>query len=425
MSFSSITILSSNFNKIAFPPLILSAPTSLIVTNLTRNSLRVSWTAPPETFTSYTLKYKRSIDSIWISITNITTTNQTLSSLTANTTYNIIVNAVNSFGSSPDSTQINSTTTNGVITLTTVSNTIISAPDDYNGYVDVNSNFYSVGFNDIANLKKYNGTSWNAFPLSGVSNVWSIVSNGGVTYIGSEYLGIKNIFDTSSNWSNLMTNSTSNFFGRENMIISKTANQRFFAASKSATSFFINTPHTSNALKIFSGGNIPISSVSCCGSDDLSTVYVGSYEGKVHKVTITWGTTNNLTSLICDAGITINTSQLTDINGLACSSDGTIIYASPKGGKIYKSTNSGASFSILNNSPNADATSSFWASMQCSSNGDVIVACRRQNYIYMSSDGGVTWTNNSIYDNWKFVDISRDATKILCAGNSYYTGTII
>ena len=38
------------------------------------------WIAPPELVTLYTLKYKSSVDTKWTSITNITTTNRSLSS---------------------------------------------------------------------------------------------------------------------------------------------------------------------------------------------------------------------------------------------------------------------------------------------------------------------------------------------------------
>jgi hypothetical protein len=79
-------------------------------------------------------------------------------------------------------------------------------------------------------------------------------------------------------------------------------------------------------------------------------------------------------------------------NDFALSNDGSIIYATfLKGdittGKLYKSTDSGATWSEL-----TSAGTHAWAEVACSSNGSYVTVTAYGSLAYRSSDGGSTWT---------------------------------
>lgn len=69
-----------------------SAPTSLIISNITQNSAKIDWDLV--TNATYTLRYKKSNDSNWTEINNITTNSYTLSQLEINKSYDVSVSAV-------------------------------------------------------------------------------------------------------------------------------------------------------------------------------------------------------------------------------------------------------------------------------------------------------------------------------------------
>ena len=67
------------------------SPTDLMVTDITKNSAKVSWTAPESSgITGYTYQYKKASEDSWIS-DETTTTSVTLNGLTSGTTYNFQV----------------------------------------------------------------------------------------------------------------------------------------------------------------------------------------------------------------------------------------------------------------------------------------------------------------------------------------------
>jgi hypothetical protein len=272
------------------------------------------------------------------------------------------------------------------------------------------------------------GLTWSSLLVpSNIDNRRGIVANNNVIYLGTNQKGLLRFNES---WSAPLTNTSSLSIGAKNMVISESGTiQRFFSSTR-GQSFIINTPHTSDEVRIFSGSNIPVNSICSCGTDNLSTVYVGSSTGHVHKVTISWGDTNNTTSLSCSTGIKINTSDSNSVKGMACSSNGIIVYACTGIGRIYKSTNSGVSFSQLGNSPSnpgPSTTTSQWQDLACSSDGNVVVACVYSKNIHISDNGGESWSNvvNSsgtpTTSNWGSIDISRDGTKLMAAQNGIMT----
>ncbi|KFC18782.1 reprolysin-like metallopeptidase [Chryseobacterium sp. FH1] len=69
-----------------------TAPTSLMISNITQNSAKIDWDLVANA--TYTLRYKKSTDSNWTEINNITTNSYTLSQLEINKSYDVGVSAV-------------------------------------------------------------------------------------------------------------------------------------------------------------------------------------------------------------------------------------------------------------------------------------------------------------------------------------------
>ena len=84
-----------------------AAPTGLTVTGTTSSSVSLSWTAPSGTVTGYFVYSNGS------QVANVTGTSDTVTGLTASTTYTFTVAAYNSAGQSPQSSQVNATTASG------------------------------------------------------------------------------------------------------------------------------------------------------------------------------------------------------------------------------------------------------------------------------------------------------------------------
>jgi hypothetical protein len=291
----------------------------------------------------------------------------------------------------------------------------------YSGFIESNTIIYAGKNTDIipsTSKSTDGGVIFSVVNANPPTHQRAIVANGTVIYLGgtnNQNLMIST--NSGSSWTILMSQIMST---QKGALISKTTDQRFVCATDGG-SVVIHTPYSNITTRTLSGSNIPTHSRNCCGVDNLSTVYIGSSVGKVHKLSITWSALH-LTTFSCDAGTTINTSDTGYITGIACSSDGTIVYACTATGKIYKSTNSGVNYSVLTNSPTA-TTGNVWSSMACSSNGNVVVVARTIGLIYLSTDGGNTWiSGNSVSGSWHWIDVSSDGTKV-AAGGSGTTGS--
>ena len=90
------------------------APAAPSVATLSTSSLRATWSAPiytgGETPTSYDLRYRQSGTSDWTAINDVSATNRDITTLTANTSYEVQVRATNSAGDSPYSASGTGTT---------------------------------------------------------------------------------------------------------------------------------------------------------------------------------------------------------------------------------------------------------------------------------------------------------------------------
>ena len=106
--------------------------------------------------------------------------------------------------------------------------------------------------------------------------------------------------------------------------------------------------------------------------------------------------------------------------GIASSSDGTKLVAAVYSGGIYTSTNSGATWTLQTNAPNAS-----WMSIASSADGTKLVAATLYDKIYTSANSGVTWTQQNnppdVYC-WAIAS-SSDGTKLAAVGGGIYTST--
>lgn len=97
--------------------------------------------------------------------------------------------------------------------------------------------------------------------------------------------------------------------------------------------------------------------------------------------------------------------------------DGSIMYATEDGGYLYRSSNSGATWTRTNSDPG------HWYAADSSADGTKIAMAEMVNgYIYTSADSGVTWTTrtSSGARYWKSLAMSADGTKIIAAVENGY-----
>ena len=101
-------------------------------------------------------------------------------------------------------------------------------------------------------------------------------------------------------------------------------------------------------------------------------------------------------------------------NGLACSSDGIIAYIVNDGGYIYKSTNTGVSWTAF-----TTMEIKRWKAICCSSDGQTVSVCSYGDGIYRSINGGNNWDliDNTLGRNYKSICCTRDGTTTFVAVN--------
>jgi hypothetical protein len=91
------------------------------------------------------------------------------------------------------------------------------------------------------------------------------------------------------------------------------------------------------------------------------------------------------------------------------SSDGQTIFAGMDAGRLYRSTNSGDSWTEMQPAGNADAQ---WTALGASSNGQTILAGALNGRLYRSINGGDSWGEiqpaGDIETTWTFTSVSSD-----------------
>jgi hypothetical protein len=182
-------------------------------------------------------------------------------------------------------------------------------------------------------------------------------------------------------------------------------NSDLFFGSSNGTKFITNVYITRTNPTV-----IPSKSLACCGTPDLSTIYVGTDLGEIHNVSL------NLidSTLTCGVGKKLVSGWSGWIVGLACSHDGTIIYACFEQRQIYKSTNSGNTFTALTANILAGSTPT-WRGLRCSAEGNVVAAIRSDRNVDISVSAGNKWTTRRLPAGQEFrsLDLSSDGSKCI------------
>jgi hypothetical protein len=98
-------------------------------------------------------------------------------------------------------------------------------------------------------------------------------------------------------------------------------------------------------------------------------------------------------------------------NSVASSADGTKAVAVAGTGSIYTSTNSGSSWSAV-----SGTAGKFWTSVASSANGEKLIAAALNDSIYTSIDSGATWISNNLpHLTWFSVASSVDGNILVAA----------
>ena len=126
---------------------------------------------------------------------------------------------------------------------------------------------------------------------------------------------------------------------------------------------------------------------------------------------VNWIQLRNLFSIVFNSNIPI-----------ASSSDGTKLVFVVNNGNLYTSTNSGANWTVQ-----VDDMSRFWSDVASSYDGNKLVAVVYGGQIYTSTNSGVSWTARALDSNryWVSVASSSDGTKLVAVvyGGQIYTST--
>jgi hypothetical protein len=145
-------------------------------------------------------------------------------------------------------------------------------------------------------------------------------------------------------------------------------------------------------------------------SADGSSVYAVPYGGNI-QYSLDSGTTWSFVA-----------SSARNWSSIACSANGSRILAAVNGERLYLCTNS--STMVWNSTgPTSNQT---WSSVASSANGTNLAAAISGGGIYTSTNGGTSWANNvGLNANWQSVIVSADGSRVVAAAynNTIYFST--
>lgn len=141
----------------ALTPAVPAAPTSLAASSVTDTGLTLTWTAPSGIVASYVVEQKLTSGSTWTQIGTPSATTLAVTGLTASTSYDFRVAAVNSAGTGTASSVLTQATTSGVTTY---------AADNFNRA------------NGAPGSTPTGSYAWTAVGINGAaSGTWAVTSN--------------------------------------------------------------------------------------------------------------------------------------------------------------------------------------------------------------------------------------------------------
>lgn len=129
--------------------------------------------------------------------------------------------------------------------------------------------------------------------------------------------------------------------------------------------------------------------------------YVSIFDKTATPPTYNWNFRTSSNYGVTFSVVNITTSSSDVPKGICMSGDGSIMIAISNLGNVYKSTNFGASWSIISTIPAQYAptrTDHYMWAISCSSLGDYVTTVDCSGFIWKSVDGGLTWTNNMTID---------------------------
>lgn len=129
-------------------------------------------------------------------------------------------------------------------------------------------------------------------------------------------------------------------------------------------------------------------------SSNGSSIYIADGGGRLYKSTNSGGSWSTMDSTV------------RSWNSIACSADGTKIFVTVNNGQIYVSTNSGTSFT-------ARDSNRLWRSVDCSADGSKLIASVYNGKLYISTNTGETWSPVEENRQWLSVSSSADGTVLI------------
>jgi len=256
-------------------------------------------------------------------------------------------------------------------------------------------------------------TSWNS--ISASSDGTKLIANNGT--VGGFQGILFNSLNMGDTWSAVPTPQAGGAFQQ----ITSSNDGQYAIVARSPTSLSTNSivVRTTNFgqswsnVSNLSSSNAEWYSVASSGSGQIA--YIGQRSNNI--ATPMYKSTNygqNWSLIGSATGIPVSSSI--KWYGIACSDDGSVVYAADNstnqnGGRIYRSGDSGANWVVCPGSQQKN-----WTAISCSADGKSIIACSgpTAGQVWTSDNFGETWTLNNLPGSigyWRGVAISADGKR--------------
>ena len=173
----------------------------------------------------------------------------------------------------------------------------------------------------------------------------------------------------------------------------------------------------------YSYNNFTSTSTATCtlgGSDILAPIVDGASTLYLKAVDLLSNVVTTSVNFIYNAGGWISGGPAATWRGVASDATGKKLFAVTWNGYIYKSIDSGITWSSL---PSSGAH--LWTSITSSADGTKLAASVSNGQIYISTDSGTTWTPQGPSGIWASVSSSADGTKLAAAISGGYVYTSV
>jgi hypothetical protein len=245
------------------------------------------------------------------------------------------------------------------------------------------------GGNNPGNILPTAAANWASITSSSSGQYLAVCVYGGFVYTSSDY-GV--------NWINRSGTGT---------LPGTTPNWAIIASSLDGSILNVS----GYSLKLWRSSNYGVSWQEISTSPGGESAIAVSNSGQYYATVLNGG--SNTVNISTNFGSSWGQSNiLSTLVTVSASIDGKYVAACGTG-KIYTSSDYGASFSSLNDSPSAS-----WQRITSSVNGQYLAACVYGGYIYTSSNYGANWTQQTnglptAVANWQVVESSSDGSRLV------------